>query len=284
MNREILMNSNNISWYGVFKIIIFNILIILPLSSQAKVMSLKSIDESFKQKLLNWADENTVILIEVDGTIMVPQSDMFAKSKSPYNNFINNLAKLGKRNDNYNSMIAQWYQQRKVKLVDEQWVEVIESLKENGAKIFGICSHPIHLLNIEQKRLYELGNFGIKFTNEIGNNAQFIIKKQGDWFARFDRGVIFTGPYSQSRIIMDFLRYTYIPKKLMIISHKEREIEHIDKKLRIFNIKFYSIKYYGAKQISNKPIKEVVEFQQRELMTKKVWHEDESVKQILNIR
>ena len=91
------------------------------------------------KKIAKWADKDTIIFIDLDDTLMTPQSSMFLHNSNPHRLFIDNMLSLGQRLPHYNSVIAKWYQQRKVKLVDDAWPEYIQKLQNKGAVIYGLC-------------------------------------------------------------------------------------------------------------------------------------------------
>ena len=275
------MNNNIFKLKTILTCLVFTTFI--SISNAKLVQDIRSVEYLMSSQLLEWADSDTMILIEVDNTIVAPKSDMFSYKDNPYKGFISSLVKLGKKNNEYNQIVASWYQKREVKILDKKWGQLISLLKDRGAKVFGVCSMPLRLVNVEQKRLAELSALGISFTPEVNKKNQFIIKSQTDWASRFYSGIIFTGRYSQTRTILDFLRETYIPKKLLFVSHKIHELKNLDKKLRVFNMDFYSVHYSGIKYVSKKPIESVVKFQQRELLQNSKWIEDEEVKNILGL-
>jgi hypothetical protein len=189
--------------------------------------------------------------------------------------FIGNLVSAGQKVNAYNTAIANWYGQRQIRLVEEGWVDFIKRVKGKGVKIYGLCSMPIHLTNIGDKRLKELEDLGIIFDNKINDLEQLVIKREQPWFSRFDRGIVYTGPYSKSQTIVELLKIANLsPRKLITFANIKYEVKAIDKALRKFNMYFKNIQYLGAREVTGKPDTEVVKFQQRELIENGKWHED----------
>jgi len=259
-------------------------LILLMLSgsiANAEFTATYSVNSPIIKKIEEWVDKQTIVFIEIDDTLMMPKSLMFSFDSNPYRLFIDDLISLGKRMPAYNTRVAVWYQQRQVKLVENSWLDFINRLKEKGATVYGICSMPLHLLNIEEKRYTEAKDIGITFSDSINKQQDMVIEKKEAWFSRFYKGIIFTGPYSKSHTLLEFLRLTNVPSKMLIISSIEHEVEAIDSALRVFNMDYYSVHYLGSREIRGKPDNELVKLQQQELIQNSKWLEDDAAKLLL---
>ncbi len=257
-------------------------IIVLILSNSianAQFMATYSVNSPTIKKIEEWIDKDTLVFVEIDDTLMMPKSLMFSFDSNPYRLFIDNMISLGKRMPAYNASVAIWYQQRQVKLVEEGWVDFINGLKEKGITVYGLCSMPLHLLNIEEKRYIEAKDLGVTFSNSINKQEDMVIEKKEAWFSRFYKGIIFTGPYSKERTLLEFLRITNnVPSKMLIISSVKHEVQAIDSALRIFNMDYRSVQYLGAKEVRGKPDDELVKLQQQELIQNGRWLEDDAAK------
>ena len=260
------------------------LMLLLILSSSvanAEFTATYSVNSPTIQKIEEWVDKHTIVFIEIDDTLMMPKSLMFSFDSNPYRLFIDNLISLGAHMPAYKASVAVWYQQRKVKLVENGWVDFINRLKEKGVTVYGICSMPLQLLNIEEKRYMEVKDFGITFSNAINKQEDFVIEKKEAWFSRFYKGIIFTGPYSKSHTLIEFLRITSVPSKMLIISSINQEVKAIDSELRIFNMDYYSVHYLGSREVRGKPDEQLVKLQQQELIQNGKWLEDDAAKLLL---
>lgn len=251
--------------------------------AQAKLYSIREIRNSKFISVLRKIDKDTIILIAVDGVITTPKSSLFAY-KSPHRNLINNMVRLGRRSPKYNEIVASWYQQRDVKLLESGWPKLITEMKERGAKVFGILKMPIKLINIEEKILWELNNFGINFDNQMMDKTEFLIKKNELWPAKFYKGLIVTGSYSITNIVMEFLRLTYIPKQLIVVSHLQHESKNTEKKLRVFNMDNNVVHYQAIKKASPAPNDAIAKFQQEQLVNNQKWYEDDEARRLLGVQ
>ncbi len=250
--------------------------------ANAQFTATYSVNSPTIKKIEEWTDKDTLVFIEIDDALMMPKSLMFSFDSNPYRVFIDDMISLGRRMPAYNSAVATWYQQRQVKLVEEGWVDFINRLKGKGVKVYGLCSMPLHLLNIEEKRYIEAKDLGITFSNSINNQEDIVIEKKEAWFSRFYKGIIFTGPYSKSHTLLEFLRVTNnVPSKMLIISSIKHEVKAIDSALRIFNMDYYSVHYLGSREVRGKPDSDLVDLQQKELIQNGRWLEDDAAKLLL---
>lgn len=265
------------------KILLAIIMLILSSNiANAQFTATYSVNSPTIKKIEEWVDKDTLVFIEIDDTLMMPQSLMFSFDSNPYRVFIDNMISLGKRMPSYNSAVATWYQQRKVKVVEDGWIDFINRLKARGVAVYGLCSMPLHLVNIEEKRYIETKDLGITFSNSINNQQDMVIEKKEAWFSRFYKGIIFTGPYSKSHTLLEFLRVTNnVPSKMLIISSIKHEVKAIDSALRIFNMDYRSVHYLGSREVRGRPDSDLVDLQQRELIQNGKWLEDDAAKLLL---
>ena len=253
--------------------------------SKAEIITTYSVNSSTVQKIEEWIDKDTIILIELDDTLIMPKSKMFSFDSNPYRMFLNNLITLGERSPAYTKAVANWYGQREVRLVEEGWIDFISRARAKGAKIYGICSMPLYLLNIEEKRLKEIKDLGIIFDSKLNNSEEFEIKKEFPWFARFHKGIIYNGPHSKHESILELFKIANLsPKKFLTFANVKYEIKLVDKALRKFNMYFKSVLYLGSREVTGRPNEEIVKFQQRQLIETGKWHEDDEASKLLNFR
>jgi hypothetical protein len=258
-----------------WKILLSIVILGVASLSSAKKETTYSVKSKIMKTMSDWVDEETIVFIDLDDNVMMPKSLMFSY-KAPYRSFIDDMVTLGKKVPHYNFTVAKWYQQRAVKLVEDGWPEYIQKLRSEGAKVYGVCKMPLHLVNIEQKRYKEVQDLNIQFDELVNEQQAFQIEKIEDWFSFFYKGIIFTGPYSISHTLLEFLKVTNnIPKKILFISSAKPELDRVDQDLRGFDMKFYNVLYLGARDVLGQPDRELVQFQQQELIKNGRWMEDD---------
>jgi hypothetical protein len=264
------------------QVILCMIIISFSSLSQAQLVTTYSVNSPIMKEISEWVDKETIVFIDLDDTLMTPKSLMISHNSNPYRLFIDNMITLGKRVTHYNVSVAKWYQQRQVKLVEDAWPEYIQKLRSKGAAVYGVCTMPLHLVNIEEKRYLEATGLKIIFTNKINDKELLEIEKTAPWFSFFYKGIIFTGQYSKSHTLMEFLRATEVPKKLVFITNIKHELERVEEHLRVFDMDYYNVLYLGVKEISGRPEEKLVKFQQQGLIQSGIWLEDDVAKAALD--
>jgi len=250
--------------------------------AKAKFATTYSVNSPIMKEIGEWADKDTMVFIDLDDTLMTPKSLMFSHNSNPYRLFIDNMITLAQRVAYYNSVVAKWYQQRAVKIVEDGWPEYIQKLQSKGVKVYGLCTMPLHLVNIEKKRYLEAKGLNIIFTSKINDKEVLEIEKEDSWFSFFYNGIVFTGPYSKSHTLMEFLKVTNaVPRKMVFIANIKHELKRVDKQLRVFDMDFYNVLYLGVKELSGRPDEKIVKFQQHELIQNGRWLEDDVAKATL---
>jgi hypothetical protein len=256
---------------------LFIILLVLAFCSSAKgeIITTYSIDSITIKDIDKLIDKDTIVFVELDEVLVMPKSKMFSYGENPYRLFISNLVTLAKGDSRYLSLIAIWYQMRKLMLVEEQWKNFINKLKKRGIPVYGFCTMPLHLQNIEQKRFLELKELGIIFTEKINDKDVMEIDKTEEWSSNFYHGIIFTGAFTKSKTLLNFIKITNIsPKKIMVFDKIRYELESIERAFTRFRINFYGILYWGARQVTDTQDSNVIRLQQKTLIEKGKWLED----------
>lgn len=197
-------------------------------SAQGGVTSTYSLNSTTIQKIDKLIDKDTIVFVELDDVLVMPQSKMFYYGDNPYRLFINTLIASAMENSIYLNRIATWYQMRKIRLVEDGWKDFINNLKKRNIPVYGLCNMPIQLQNIEQKRFLELKELGVEFTDKINNTNIMEIAKKEDWSSQFYYGIIFTGPFNKAETLIDFMKITNIsPKKIVVFNKNKNDLEMI---------------------------------------------------------
>lgn len=266
----------------LLKLFLITYLIFSNYQAAAEISSTYSINSKTSKKLLEWVDAETIIFIEIDNVLLMPKAKMFSYDTNPYRLFISNLMSYSKQTPGYKKAVARWYAQREVKLVESAWLDFIKQAKEKGAKLYGVCTMPLYLTNIEAKRLSELQALGVNFDPEINGQNLLTLQENTHWPARFDQGLIFTASLPKSQALLALIKKTNLsPEKILSFFYIKHEVKAIDKMLRRFNLSFKTIAYLGARNVKGKPDDQLVQFQQKQLIQNGKWYEDEEAARLL---
>ena len=245
-------------------------------TAKGEIIPTYSVDSVTIKNLDSIIDENTIVFIGLDDVLVMPKSKMFYYGDNPYRLFIYELFSLSKTNPRYLNLIVKWYQMRKLMLVEGGWKDFIENLKKRKVPVYGLCTMPIQIQNIEPKRLLELKELGISFTEKINDKDIIEIEKKDDQSSIFYHGIIFTGASAKANALLNFMKVSNIsPKKIVVFDNSKSELQTIESNFYRFRINFYSILYLGAQQFVDIPDPNVVRLQQKTLFDQEKWLEDE---------
>ena len=251
-------------------------------TAKGEIIPTYSVDSITIKNLDKLIDENTIVFIELDDVLVMPKSKMFYYGDNPYRLFIYELFSLSKTNPQYLNLIVKWYQMRKLMLVEEGWKNFIENLKKRKVPVYALCTMPIQIKNIEPKRLSELKELGISFTEKTNDKDIIEIEKKEDHTSLFYHGIIFTGASAKANVLLNFIKVANIsPKKIVVFGNSQAELQAIESNFYRFRINFYSILYLGARKFVDIPDPNVIRLQQQMLFDQEKWLEDEEAEALL---
>ncbi|PIZ32886.1 MAG: hypothetical protein COY39_04185 [Alphaproteobacteria bacterium CG_4_10_14_0_8_um_filter_37_21] len=214
--------------------------------------------------------ENTLVLCDIDDTLITPVSKTFA---SPYKKMIDDIKSSQDKYANYQEIISTWRLSRKVKLTDKEWPSVINTIK-NGFQVFGLTKMDtgsvgkIH--SIEQWRYSELKSLDIRFTKKTSE----IEKNKG---STFFKGIIFTGSCKKSLALQNHLKLTNFDHIVMVDDRTEH-LDDMSSLCKILNIPFTGF-CFKIPQVEINP--DIPKIQHLYLTEKNIWLEDADADSVL---
>jgi hypothetical protein len=258
--------------------------IILPHASYAVITPTYSINSATIRNVLEKVKISSLVLINIDDTIITPKSMMF-RPNSSYRGFIEELNSLAKYNSNIDTIIAKLLLQRQVMLVESDWAKFIEQLKNKGALVFGFtktCNSYSRIKNFEQWKYEQLRGLGISFTDKINDKELF--KFDNDKGSpSFYKGIIFTNSFNKTQTLKKFMSIiNFLPYNVIIIENKRGELNDIDNFLKTINLDYYGIEYLAFEELKGIPNDGVVKIQKEFLLKTGNWLEDEEALKIIN--
>ncbi|HJD67316.1 MAG TPA: DUF2608 domain-containing protein [Rickettsia endosymbiont of Bembidion lapponicum] len=214
---------------------------------------------------------NALIFLDIDDTIITPESVTFRKP--PYNQMLDRI-KANKNNyDNFEEIVSNWRLQRKVILIDEEWGQVLNTLKKD---------YPVYALtqmntgefgnipSMQEWRYEELKSLGIEFSD---NEKLAIFSPAKKDEAVFYKGIFITGNHSKSGTLAKFskeLQASFI----VFVDDRKNHIEDMQNYCEKNNIGFLGILFDGLKNLSDEPDPKLAEFQEQYLIENAEWLED----------
>lgn len=261
------------------------ILIILPYTTYAVIIiPTYSINSVTVNDLFKKINATSLILINIDNTIITPKSVMF-RYTSPYKGFIDELSSLAKYQTNINEVIARLILQRQVMLVEPNWPKFIDKLKETGAMVFGFTKNNSaynKIKNFEEWQYSQLNNLAIKFTNKINNKDIFKFDETNITSPVFYKGIIFTGSLNKAKTLEEFMNITNItPSHILIFENTKIELNYINNFLQTIDLDYYGVEYLAAAELAGSPEADIVKLQQELFLKTGKWLEDDDAKQLM---
>lgn len=224
------------------------------------------------------APDDVSIFIDVDDTIITPKSKTF--KKPPYNKMIDRIKENKSNYDNYEEIVSNWRLQRKVILIDEEWVEVINKLKAEFP-VYALTQMNTgefcNILSMQDWRYKELKSLGIEFSD----NEELAACNSGQKDdAICYKGIFITGNHSKSGTLSKFseeLNASFI----VFIDDREKHVEDVRDYCKKNNIGFLGILFDGLKHLMGEPDPKLAAFQELYLIENAKWLEDEEAYELM---
>lgn len=236
--------------------------------------------------ILSELQEDTIIFVDVDDTIITPQSKLFRWS-SPYRYLIDDLKKNRDLYPNYNDIISHWRSNRKTMLISDEWPNFLQNLQRRF-KVYALTKMDSGQIgsipSMEKWRHNELIGKGIHFTPHFQNvtEAQLIGDDPHKNPASFYEGIFITGAYPKSAIIQNYLKENR-PGHIVFIDDRPEYLQDVRQECQQHNIPFTGVHFKGMELLEGTPDSKVAEFQKHSLFEKCHWYEDEEASQLLKV-
>lgn len=260
--------------------------LIVPTSSYGQIIPTYSVNSVTMKDLLPKIDQDSLVLINIDNTIITPKSKFFRYNDNPYVNFTKNLYSLAVNDSSVSNSIAQLMQQRQMMLIEKNWVDFINQMKKQGATVLGLqeITTPCNLIENYEGWLYTLlYGLGINFTSKVNDKDVFRFDPTDASAPIFYLGIIFTGNTNKVKSLIEFLKIIPTePSKIIVFANNKQDLKDMDSYLRNVDIEYYGIEYLGWQQLQGSPDLEVAKLQQSTLLNTGQWLEDDVAAKMLN--
>lgn len=225
--------------------------------AQSKIFNFKKYSK-LKELIISTQTSDTVILIDIDDTIIIPSSQTF-NYYNKYRSIIDELKAQNYQNPpaKIEQIIGNWRLSRAIRLVDDNWPVFIKQLKQYSAVYAltqlntGTCG-PI--ASVSEWRYNELKQLGIEFTNNFNNqesNHEFLTNKDVR-SANFYHGIFITGGFKKSELLNKITKIDKSIKKIIIVDDRQEQISQLAITAQDLNIDFIGIIYRGIELIKVK--------------------------------
>lgn len=230
------------------------------------------------QSLLSNLQTGAVIFLDVDDTLITPQSNLF-RTTSPFRTIIDQIKARRDNIPNVDMILSHWRLQRKVRLVADGWPAYIDELKKK---------YPVYALtklesgrigaipSMEEWRYNELKKYGITFTPTCPGirDGTLVEDPTKPYPATFYKGIFVTGSFNKSHVIEAFLK-TQHPSKIVLIDDRIEYLQDAMAECQRQALPFLGILFKGTEHIPGTPDPKIAALQEQHLLDHAQWLEDE---------
>lgn len=278
-----LSNTKKLIKLIFFIYLSFTSALLLPALAQPYITY--SVNSSTMQDLLKNLDQSSLVMINIDDTIITPKNIML-RYHSIYRNFMNDIVKGAEKNLNLRKAVAAYFLQRKIMLVEPNWPEFIEKLKNTGALVYGI--HAInpglyYITKDPEDFIYqEIQSLGINFTQTIGNQTILKVPLKMNQYGFFYKGILFASELTRNQALLSFLKFSNImPTKIIIIDVNKHQLQSINNLISNVRTDYYPVNYIGIENLQMSTNPDIINLQQQTLINQNQWLEDDEAELIL---
>ncbi|AFC74040.1 DUF2608 domain-containing protein [Rickettsia montanensis] len=268
------------------KVLLSLLCLVISYAGYGQIIPTYSVDSVTMKNLLPKIDADTLVLINIDNTIITPKSKLFRYQDNSYINFTKHLYSLAADNASVNKTIAKLIVQRQMMLVESKWVDLINKMKQQGATVLGLqeITAPCNLIENYERWLYTLlYRLNINFTNKVNDKDVFRFNPSDAEAPIFYLGIIFTGNINRVKALIEFLKIIpKQPKKIVIFANNKKDLENMDSYLSMVDIGYYGIEYLGWQMLPGSPDHQIAELQQSTFLNTGQWLEDDTAAKMLN--
>lgn len=281
----------------IWVIIFMNALVCTPYFTFSCVNDIKQI-HSYTQvaDILDNADENTLILFDVDYTLFVPENNLcwyktkdWQRNKERYQQWLPELLeqifkKMKKPELYYKSL---WHAKETPLLIEPTIVHTIKSLQNRKIKVLAltaITSGQYSTINsLPVWRFHKLKQLDIDFTPAHFDNMIFdeLVHEDGYHPALYN-GILCTSPDSKANVLGSFLnRIPYTPSRIIFFDDSLSHIEGVAQEMKKRSIPFQGYEYLGAYSMPITLDKEITTLRLHHLVEHEEWLSEEEARALL---
>lgn len=259
---------------------------VVPLLAYQQIRSYHEVSECLAK-----ADKNTVVLFDVDSTLIVPGSKMLwpsvrVKHRDWINNTIADLFSKSAKSEGHLSSV--WQEQEIPLLIEPHIVKVIADLQERGVKVFALTAiltgSYYSIPSLPEWRFNKLKQIGINFHREP--LSDFIFTELPTWNGQqphFYRGILCSGVVSKGEVTSAFLdRMGWKPSSVIFFDDSIERVLEVEEEMNERKIPVQCFHYLGAYHLEGDLDKDLALFQLNHLIEHEKWLMEEEAKALLN--
>jgi hypothetical protein len=256
------------------------------------VNTIKSID-SFTEAtaVLNATDKNSLVLFDVDDTLIEPSSVLFRSNikNKDEGSWIGELFSSAIANarysvDHYLSILQS---QEVPLLIEPVIVQTIACLQNRGVTVLALTGTwtgaYFTILSVPEWRFNKLKELGIDFSKANFPDMTFDeLPQEEGHFPMLYHGVLCTIQVSKGQVLGAFLDRTALkPDKVIFFDDSKERVESVSQEMKKRAIPFYGFQYNGARLLPGELDKEVATLQMKHLVEYEEWLSEDVAREIL---
>ena len=251
----------------------------------------KTID-SFAQAstVLLAADKNTLVLFDVDETLIIPASvTMRTKTKEQHQQWLKQtldsmIKSLPKPEDYY---FDNWAITETPLVIEPSIIATIKSLQDRGVKVLALTNlstgSRYQIQSLPEWRFAKLHDVGIDFSKvSIPDTIFTDLPIKNGTYPVLSHGILATNQESKGLVLGAFLDYIkWKPKHVIFFDDSLKRVNEVAQEMCRRNISFTGYHYQGADYVPGDLDKEVAAFQFKYLFEHERWLNDAQVREQL---
>ena len=238
------------------------------------------------------ADSNTLILFDVDDTLIEPASILFRPkiiehetNQSWLKELSQRIYEISNKPESYFGSI--WRVKEVPLLIEPTIVPTIQALQDRGVKVMALTAlntgsdHTIPFL--PEWRYSKLKELGIDF-NKVGF-PDIVFKElpeEDGHYPLLYHGILCTNSVSKGELVAAFLDHVHWkPSNVIFFDDSLKQVESVEQAMKACSIPFQGFHYLGAQHLPGELDKEQAEFQLKYLIEHEDWLSDEQARALM---
>jgi FMN phosphatase YigB (HAD superfamily) len=236
-------------------------------------------------------DKNSLVLFDVDDTLIEPASVLFRSKIANENDgpwigelFSTVFANAKHSVDYYLSILQS---QEVPLLIEKNIVQTITSLQDRGVKVLALTAlwtgAYFTIPSVPEWRLNKLKELGIDFSKTNFPDMTFDeLPQEEGHFPMLYHGILCTIQISKGQVLGAFLdRIQWKPDQVVFFDDNLERVESVAQEMQKRKIPFHGYHYKGADFVPGELNKEVAEFQLKYLVEHEEWLSEEEARALI---
>ena len=245
-----------------------------------QIIETKDFQELYDQ--LTTCSDGTMVLIDIDNTVITPKAAMF-RTGCPYKNLVQDI-KTGKYKDvDIEKVVSEWRLKRKVMLIHPGWPHLVTRLHELSIPVFAFTQMGTGrygaIESLEHWRYKELKSLNIVFSEQFAQQAEIVLLPHTDQMrnaALFYKGIFLAGDYDKTLVLPKILEL-HRPKQVIIVDDLLENVNRLREVCREIAVPYTGIAFRGVDCLPDQFNERIVLIQKNTLLQSGKWLEDEEV-------